>query len=270
MTGHVTTDDGVRIAHDREGSGRPVILIGGAGQFRAVDAPTRELTTALAARGFDVVHYDRPGRGDSGGVGPFTLDGELAALRALLAEVGGRAVLHGSSSGGAIALAAAAALPGVDGLVLWEVPLGVESGSDGAEFLAAVRAEAATGDREATLRMFMQGMPPEWFDGMRHGPDWPLYERMAPTVVADAEALAWTQSAPHAQLWAAVTVPTVVLLGTSAFPFFADAADAIVAALPDACRAEVAGADHGWRPDDLAAAIAAHLGAMSSGDDAGR
>lgn len=259
MTDSATTAEGVRIAYDREGHGRPVILIGGAGQFRAVDAPTRALTTALAGRGCDVVHYDRPGRGDSGGDGPFTLDGEVSALRALAGELGGRAALYGSSSGGAIALAAAAALPGVDGLVLWEVPLGAECGSDGAEFLAAVRAQAATGDREATLRLFMDGMPPEWFDGMRHGPDWPLYERMAPTVVADAEALAWTQSAPHARLWASITVPTAVLLGTSAFPFFADAADAIVAALPDAVRAEVAGAGHGWQPDDLADAIAAHL-----------
>jgi hypothetical protein len=144
--------------------------------------------------------------------------------------------------------------------VLWEVPLGAEGGADGAEFLATMRAQAATGDREATLRLFMDGMPPEWFDGMRYGPDWPLFERMAPTVVADAEALAWTQSAPHAQLFASITVPTTVLLGTSAFPFFADAADAVVAAVPGAVRAEVAGADHGWQPDDLAAAIAAHLG----------
>jgi pimeloyl-ACP methyl ester carboxylesterase len=259
MTGYAATAEGVRIAYDREGTGRPVILVGGAGQFRAVDAPTRALTSALAVRGCDVVHYDRPGRGDSGGDGPFTLAGEVSALRALIGELGGRAALYGSSSGGAIALAAAAALPGVDGLVLWEVPLGPECGSDGAEFLAAVRAQAATGDREATLRLFMDGMPPEWFDGMRHGPDWPLFERMAPTVVADAEALAWTQSAPHARLWASIAVPTVVLLGTSAFPFFADAADAIVAALPDAVRGEVAGADHGWQPDDLADAIAAHL-----------
>jgi hypothetical protein len=52
----------------------------------------------------------------------------------------------------------------------------------------------ATGDREAMLRTYMADMPPEWYDGMRHGPQWPLFERMAPTVEADAEALAWTQS----------------------------------------------------------------------------
>jgi cephalosporin-C deacetylase-like acetyl esterase len=42
--------------------------------------------------------------------------------------LGGRAALYGSSSGGAIALTAAAAVPGVERLVLWEVPLGAEEG----------------------------------------------------------------------------------------------------------------------------------------------
>jgi pimeloyl-ACP methyl ester carboxylesterase len=259
MAQYVQTADGVRIAYDREGGGQPLILIGGAGQFRQVDPVTSALTTELAARGFDVVHYDRPGRGDSGGEPPFTLAGEVAAIRALVEVVGGRAALYGSSSGGAIALAAAARIPGVTQLVLWEVPLGEEGGSDGAKFLAGIRTIVESGDREETLRQFMDGMPPEWFEEMRTGPHWPAYERMAPTVQADAEALAWTQSAPRRELWADVTAPTVVLLGTSAFPFFCDAADSIVAALPDAERAEVPGADHGWQPADMADVLASHL-----------
>lgn len=250
---------GVPIAYDREGSGTPVVLIGGAGQFRAADPATRALTTLLAGRGFDVVHHDRPGRGDSGGEAPFTLAGEVAAVRALVETLGGSAALYGSSSGGAIALAAAAEIPGVTRLVVWEVPLGEELGRDGAAFLDEIRAVVATGDREATLRTFMADMPPEWFDGMRHGPQWPLFERMAPTVEADAEALAWTQSAPHTQLWGGIAAPTVALVGSTAFPFFHDAADAIVAAVPDARRAEVPGADHGWAPGAMADVLAAHL-----------
>ncbi|RBY75077.1 alpha/beta hydrolase [Geodermatophilus sp. TF02-6] len=259
MTQYVQTRSGIRIAYDREGSGQPLVLIGGAGQFRAVDPDTRELVTELAGRGFDVVHHDRPGRGDSGGEPPFTLAGEVAAVRALLDLVGGRAWLYGSSSGGAIALAAAAELPGVQRLLLWEVPLGEESGTDGAEYLAAVRERVAAGDREGTWQLYMEGMPPEWFEAMRTGPQWPLFERMAPALEADAEALAWTQSAPRAQLWAPVTAPTAVLLGRSAFPFMVDAADSIVRALPRAERAEVPGGDHRWRAADLAARLAGYL-----------
>ena len=261
VTEFVTTSAGVPIAYDREGprGGLPLLLVGGAGQFRAVDDATRALTAALAGRGVDVVHYDRPGRGESGGEPPFTLDGEVDALGALLALIGGRAAVYGSSSGGAIALAAAAALPGVERLLLWEVPLGQEQGTDGAAFLAEIRERVAAGDREATLRTFMADMPPEWFDGMRHGPQWPLFERMAPTVAADAEALAWTQSAPRKELWADIAAPTVVLLGTDAFPFFADAADSIVSSLPHATRTEVPGVDHRWTPAEMADTLLRHL-----------
>jgi hypothetical protein len=198
VTDHVHTADGVRIAYDREGSGQPLVLIGGAGQFRAVDPATRALATELAGRG-------------------------------------------------------------VERLFLWEVPLDEEEGTGGAEHLAAVRALLAAGDREGVWRLWMEGMPPEWFEQVRTGPQWPLFERMAPSLEADAEALAWTRSAPRRQLWGSVTAPTVVLVGTSTFPFMADAADSVVAALPHAERVEVAGHDHGWEPDAMAAALAAAL-----------
>ncbi|MGY1699080.1 alpha/beta fold hydrolase [Geodermatophilus sp. SYSU D00766] len=259
MTEYVQTSDGTRIVYDREGAGQPLVCVGGAGQFRAVDPDTRELSAELAARGFDVVVYDRPGRGESTGDPPFGLAGEVAAIRALLAVVGGRAWLYGSSSGGAIALAAAAELPGVERLFLWEVPLGEEEASDGAEHLAAIRALVAAGDREGIWRLYTDGMPPEWFEQMRSGPQWPLFERMAPTLQADAEALAWTQSAPRARLWAPVRAHAVVLLGTTTFPFMADAADSIVRSLASAERATVPGSDHRWRADDLAGVLAGSL-----------
>ncbi len=259
MTEHVHLPDGTRIAFDRAGAGQPLILIGGAGQFRAVDPDTRELTADLARRGFDVLHHDRPGRGDSAGDPPFGLAREVAAVSALLDAAGGHAWLYGSSSGGAIALAAAAGLPGIERLFLWEVPLGPECGTDGAEYLAAVRALVAAGDGEAIWRLYTDGMPPEWFESMRSGPRWPLYERMAPTLEADAEALAWTQSAPRPLLWAAVDVPAVVLVGTETFPFMADAADSIVGSLPRAERVDIPGSGHRWRVPDLADLLVAHL-----------
>lgn len=259
MTEYAQAADGARIAFDRVGAGQPLVLVGGAGQFRAVDPDTRELTGELARRGFDVLHYDRPGRGDSGGGPPFGLAREVAAIRALVELVGGRAWLHGSSSGGAIALAAAAELPGIERLSLWEVPLGEECGSDGEAYLQAVRTCVAAGDPEAVWRLYTDGMPPEWFLSMRNGPRWPLYQRMAPTLAADAEALAWTQSAPWAELWAPVDVPVLVLLGADTFPFMADAADALVRSLPRAERAQIRGSGHRWEPADLADRLAADL-----------
>jgi pimeloyl-ACP methyl ester carboxylesterase len=117
----------------------------------------------------------------------------------------------------------------------------------------------AGGDPEAILGTFMRDMPPEWFQGMRQGPAWPQFARMAATVEADAEALAWTQSKPRRELWQGITAPAVVLLGRQAFPFFHDAADSIVAALPKARRTTVEGAGHGWAATDMADAIASCL-----------
>src|SRR5215204_6963298 len=108
MTEFVTSSDGTQIAFGRLGSGPSVILVGGAMQFRAFDPQTGQLAERLAERGFTVVNYDRRGRGESAGRGPYVLDSEIADLEALITEVGGPAALFGSSSGGAICLAAAA------------------------------------------------------------------------------------------------------------------------------------------------------------------
>ena len=128
MTEFVTSSDGTRIAYDRLGSGPSVILVGGAMQFRAFDPQTGQLAARLAERGFTVVNYDRRGRGESAGRGPYVLDSEIADLRALIAELGSAAALFGSSSGGAIGLASAAAGLPVSKLALWEGPLGVRHG----------------------------------------------------------------------------------------------------------------------------------------------
>jgi pimeloyl-ACP methyl ester carboxylesterase len=256
MTDYVRTPDGTSIAYDRRGHGPTVILIGGAGQFRAVDPVTGHLADLLGERGWTVVNYDRPGRGDSGGEPPFGLAGEVAAVRALIAAHGGAATLYGSSSGAAIALAAAAADPrAVTRLLLWEAPLGEENDTEGAEFVTDLRKVIAEGDPERTLAFFMQDMPPEWFEGMRRGEHWPLFARMAPTTQADAEALAWTQSQPRRELWRDITAPTFVLLGGEAPPYFRAAADSLVANLANARQVQVPGSGHAWPPAEMASAL---------------
>ena len=54
--------------------------------------------------------------------------------------------LFGNSSGGAISLAAAAAGLPVSGLVLFEGPLDEEGGDSGADFLAGLREQIASGN----------------------------------------------------------------------------------------------------------------------------
>jgi pimeloyl-ACP methyl ester carboxylesterase len=260
---YVTSADGTRIAYDQQGSGPPVILIAGAMQFRAFDPLTAEMASMLAAHGFTVVNYDRRGRGESPADGPITLAQTLDDLRALIAAVTEGAddsvAVFGGSSGGAIALAAAASGLPISKLVLWEVPLSDELGSDGAEFLAGLREHLAVGDGDATIEYFMKDMPPEWLEGAKASPGWPTMTAMGPSLEPDAEALAWTQSAPRAELWRGITQPTLVLIGEETLDLMPPAADSIVAALPDAEKRSIPAADHYWEPKPLARTIAEFL-----------
>src|SRR4029453_5622003 len=184
MSEFLTSKDGTRIAYERAGQGPVVILVAGAMQFRGFDPTTVHMAGLLAEKGFTAVNYDRRGRGVSTDATSFTLQDEIDDLAALIAVSGGalnrgeanggEAALFGSSSGGAICLAAAAAGLPITKLALWEVPLGAENGTDGAEFFAGLRERVKKGDRAGTIEFYMKDMPPEWLEGARNSPGWPI------------------------------------------------------------------------------------------------
>ena len=77
------------------------------------------------AEHFTVYNYARRGRGASGFTEPYAVEREIEDLDALIAEAGGSAHLFGASSGGALALEAAAAGSAIDTIAVWEVPYAV-------------------------------------------------------------------------------------------------------------------------------------------------
>lgn len=263
MSEYATSTDGTRIAFDREGSGPPVILVDGAFQFRAFDPATTELQHQLAGHGFEVVRYDRRGRGESPAEGPITLEQTLADLGAVIDVLtegtDDTVTLFGNSSGGAIALAAAAAGLPVSKLVMFEVPLDPEEGHEGAAFLADLRTKIAAGDGAATVEFFMRDMPREWLEQSRSSDAWPVMTGLAPSLEPDAEALAWTQSAPRAELWGGIAQPALVLVGSQTLEVMGPAADSIVASLAHAERRELEASAHVWEPRALALVIASFL-----------
>ncbi|RZS68424.1 alpha/beta hydrolase family protein [Agromyces ramosus] len=263
MTEFATSADGTRIAYDVEGSGPPVILIGGAMQFRAFDPTTSEMAQHLAAHGFTVVNYDRRGRGESPADAPITLAQTIDDLRALTDELTEGAddavALFGNSSGASIALAAAAAGLPVSRLVFFEAPLDPEGGEEGAAFLEELRERIAAGDRVGTLEVYMADMPPEWLEGAKQSPGWSTMLEIAPSLEPDAESLAWTQSAPRAGLWGGITAPTLALVGEQTLPIMTSAAASVVASMPNARSRTIPAADHQWEPRTMALAIAEFL-----------
>ena len=114
----VTSADGTRIAYDRYGEGPALILVNGAMGYRKFKK-FEQIAAALSEH-CTVVNYDRRGRGDSGPAGPVSVQREVDDIAALIDAVGGRASLWGWSSGGAVALRAAAAEIGVEKLVVYE------------------------------------------------------------------------------------------------------------------------------------------------------
>ena len=117
----VMSKDGTVIAFDRSGQGPALILVGGAFQYRAIDPPTAQLA-ALLAQQFTVFHYDRRGRGESGDTPPYAVEREIEDLAALIHEAGGQAAVFGMSSGGVLALDAAAGGLAITKLAVYELP----------------------------------------------------------------------------------------------------------------------------------------------------
>ena len=103
---HVRSNDGTTIAYERSGDGPALILVDGALCSRTF-GPSPKLSPLLA-RHFTVYAYDRRGRGQSTDTPPYTPAREVEDIAALIGVAGGRAFILGFSSGGALALEAAA------------------------------------------------------------------------------------------------------------------------------------------------------------------
>ncbi|MFT4030684.1 MAG: alpha/beta hydrolase [Protaetiibacter sp.] len=112
-----TAAGSARVAYEVRGEGALVVTVPGMGDLRSADAA---LADALASDGFRVAMLDLRGHGDSD-LGFDELGDEATAsdLIALVEELGGPAVLVGTSMGAPSALVAAAERPElVSGLVL--------------------------------------------------------------------------------------------------------------------------------------------------------
>src|SRR3954468_11658236 len=100
----VRSDDGTRIAFEVAGSGPLLIFVNGALSTRGAGV---ELSALLEPH-FRVLRYDRRGRGDSTDGGSYSTQREVDDLEELIDANGGSAFLYGHSSGGCLALEAAA------------------------------------------------------------------------------------------------------------------------------------------------------------------
>ncbi|MFE7355280.1 alpha/beta fold hydrolase [Streptomyces sp. NPDC057543] len=205
--------DGTLIACRRRGEGPPLILVGGELSTAAAEAPL----ASLLAPGFDVVTYDRRGRGSSGDSGPYAVEREIEDLAALVTAVGGRASVFGLGAGGALALEARTAGLPVDQPAVYEPPY--TPGPSGVRFTACCTARLhrtlSAGDRDGAVELFLSvtGVPADVIARMRRAPLWQGLVSMAQTLAYD-DALLGDGAFP-AERFASVTARTLVVCGGS-------------------------------------------------------
>jgi pimeloyl-ACP methyl ester carboxylesterase len=257
---HVTSSDGTKIAYERSGNGRALILVDGALCSRAF-GPSPTLAPLLA-RHFTVYAYDRRGRGQSGDTHPYSPAREVEDIAALVTAAGGTAFLLGLSSGGALALEAAASGLPVDKVVAYEPPYVDDSGQHGgAGHEGQLTRLLAEGNRGGAVKYFMKdmvGVPAPIVVMMRVMPwIWRKLEAVAHTLPYDS-AIMTAFRIPRAR-FASIRQPALVMNGAKTQPRLREAAQTIAGVIPAARYRELAGQTHNVKPAVLAPAVVEFL-----------
>jgi pimeloyl-ACP methyl ester carboxylesterase len=246
----VTSEDGTTIAFDRLGDGPPVILVCGASTDRMANAPLAE----LLAGHFTVFNYDRRGRGDSGDTAPYAVEREVEDLDAVIDAAGGSAFVYGTSSGGALALEAAASGLAITKLAMWEPPFGLdESSRPPADQVERYDEMISAGRRGAAVEYFMAkvvGLPPEFVAHAKNAPFWQAQEALAHTLAYDATIMG-DHSLPTERA-SSVAAPTLVMAGGESFPFMRETARALADVIPQGQHRTLEGQEHNVDPAVLA------------------
>ena len=226
----VRSKDGTTIAYERSGNGPALILVDGALCSRAF-GPSPKLAPLLA-RHFTVYTYDRRGRGQSGDTPPYSPAREVEDIAALIEAAGGSASLLGLSSGGALALEAAASGLPVTG---WS-PTNRRTWTTAANAAAprtrvSSRVSSQKDNRGGAVKYFMKdmvGAPAPIVVMMRLMPwIWRKLEAVAHTLPYDA-AVMTAFRIPRAR-FASIGVPALVMNGAKTDPRLKEAAQTIAA-----------------------------------------
>ncbi len=240
MLRHVTSSDGVRIACEVSGAGPPLVLVHGAGSARwSFDAVRPHLEHE-----FTVIAIDRRGRGDSTDADGYELGREYEDVAAVVRDAGEGARLVGHSYGGLVAAGAAGLLDGLPRVVLYEPPMGGVL----ADEATIERWERLTseGDRDAVVREFLGrigGYDEPAIDEMARTQLWEARKRVTPTL--PRELRAELAHRLDREALAAVTAPTLLLVGTESPDWATRSTEAYADALPNAEKHLLEGQGHG-------------------------
>jgi len=249
--------DGTRIAFERSGSGRPLLIVGGSLADHQYYQP---LADELSRR-FTVYNYDRRGRGQSGDTSANTVEPELEDLAALIGHAGAPVFVYGHSAGSALALQAAATGLEIVKLVLADPPFTPHGHNDEAakeafaEEAARLQKLHDQGDHRASVKFFLGGMgiADEAIDEMLASPAGASMIDSARTLPDDYALLG--DGLVPTDLAARITVPALIL-AAGAMP---EPAQALAGAMPNARVAAMENPAHQTPPAEIAERVTAFL-----------
>jgi pimeloyl-ACP methyl ester carboxylesterase len=250
------SSDGTPIAYDRAGRGHALVLVDGALCTRKI-GPGKRLARELA-EDFTVFTYDRRGRGDSGDAAEYAIEREVDDLAAVIEVAGDDAVVFGQSSGAVLALHAAARLPQISRLAVYEAPFVIDGtrAPTGPQFHRGLTELLAHGRRGPAVRLFLEqvGLPTAMIGAMRFTPLWVRLKALANTLPYDSLiTVEHQQGQPLSpDQWAAVRQPTLVLWGGESDTWMQNGMHALTETLPRATGRVLHGQTHNVRPKAVA------------------
>ncbi|WP_251341567.1 alpha/beta fold hydrolase [Haloplanus halophilus] len=249
----VTSADGTRIAYERHGDGRPLLLLHGGLTRRYWDPVVPEFADDYA-----VFTPDRRGRGESGDREAYGIDREVADVRALIDAVEGEPVLFGHSFGGRMAVEAARVEP-VAGVVAYEPAYLVDEYRKEADLAARMAARLDAGEPREAARLHVREVIhggeiddlDAWLDGW---PPWPAPVEHVENTLRMNRAIE-EQPLPDSL---DVGAPTLLLTGSEGPEHLRESVRAVNEALPSGRLVEFEGIGHGGpaeSPERVAATV---------------
>jgi pimeloyl-ACP methyl ester carboxylesterase len=244
----VISKDGTPIAFDRVGQGPALILVDGAMCYRGF-GPMPAMAKRLASQ-FTVFHYDRRGRGDSGNHPDYSVSREIDDLDAVIQKAGGSAFVLGVSSGGALALEAAARLRGISKVAIYEAPFIVDNTHPPLPptFVSETRALVAADKRGDAVKKFMRlvGVPAIGVLAMSVMPLWKKMKAIAHTLANDLTIVEpYQQGRPLSRAqWAGATMPALVMAGGKSPAYMQNGMRHLADVLPNAQHLTLPGQTH--------------------------
>jgi len=256
--GSICSADGTSIGFIKLGTGPSIVIVHGS---LATGNEWIPFASVLSDR-YTCYLMDRRGHGRSGDSASYSIDKECEDIDAVLNEAGRNAYLLAHSYGAACTMELTKKRD-VSKLILYEPPLPIHDTVIDPAF-ARVRSASEQRDFDGALTIGLRHlvkMEEKEISRRRRTPLWTEMTSLIPTLIRECEAL--DQLEQGVGRFAGLSVPTLLLVGTSSVSIHVEASQALAEVLPGACLVELKDQGHQAHltaTNDFAAEVIKFLG----------